>query len=337
MYKNRQVNMKEAMYYKKADNGTVQCHLCPHHCRIALGQVGTCRVRQNIDGKLYTANYGRVSSWGMDPIEKKPLYHFYPGRQIFSVGSFGCNFRCKFCQNWQIAQLTEIPTQEVSTRHLVEVAKKQEGNLGIAYTYNEPTIWYEFVIESARLARQEGLKNVLITNGFIEKEPLLEILPYIDAMNIDVKAFNQDFYKDLASGRLSPVKKTVEEAQASCHVEITTLIIPGMNDGDEEIEALARWLSSLRKDIPLHLTRYFPNYKLDIPPTSVEKIKKARDIAMKHLEYVYIGNVIEEHGNNTYCPTCGKPVIKRTGYRIQVLIENKKCLNCGETISVVKE
>lgn len=138
---------------------------------------------------------------------------------------------------------------------MVEVAKKQEGNLGIAYTYNEPTIWYEFVIESARLARQEGLKNVLITNGFIEKEPLLEILPYIDAMNIDVKAFNQDFYKDLASGRLSPVKKTVEEAQASCHVEITTLIIPGMNDGDEEIEALARWLSSLRKDIPLHLTR----------------------------------------------------------------------------------
>lgn len=324
------------MYYEKAVESAVDCYLCPHHCRIASGRTGICKVRKNIDGKLYTANYGRVSSCGMDPIEKKPLYHFYPGHEIFSAGSVGCNFRCRFCQNWQIAQFTEVPTEEVSAAKLVEAAKRQTDNIGIAYTYNEPTIWYEYVIECARLARREGLKNVLITNGFIEKEPLQEILPYIDAMNIDIKAFHEDFYRGLISGRLSPVKETVEAAQAECHVEITTLMIPGKNDGDEEIEALAKWLSYLRKDIPLHLTRYFPNYRLNIPPTSIEKIKKARNIAMKYLDYVYTGNIVDETGNNTYCPACGKLIIERTGYRIQVKADGKTCPDCGELIHLVE-
>ena len=328
--------MKEAMYYNKNGNDTVKCRLCPHRCRISPGHTGICRVRKNIDGKLYSVNYGRVSSWAMDPIEKKPLYHFYPGSMIFSVGSIGCNFRCKFCQNWQIAQLTEIPTDEISAKELIDVARRQENNIGIAYTYNEPTIWYEYIIECAKLARREGLKNVLITNGFIEKEPLREIFPYIDAMNIDIKAFNEDFYKGLISGRLSPVKETVEEAQAQCHIEITTLIIPGMNDSDEEIQTLAQWLSSLRKDIPLHLTRYFPNYKLDIPPTPIEKIRKARDIAMKHLDYVYTGNIMDENGNNTYCPVCGKLIIKRTGYQTKLEVKDNICRNCGGLISLVE-
>jgi pyruvate formate lyase activating enzyme len=332
----RRFIMKEAMHYIKKDDNTVNCNLCPHHCRISPGHTGICRVRENIDGKLYAVNYGRVSSWALDPIEKKPLYHFYPGSMIFSVGSLGCNFRCKFCQNWQIAQFTEVPTHEISAKELVDAAIRQVNNIGIAYTYNEPTIWFEYIMECAKLARHEGLKNVLITNGFIEKEPLREILPYIDAMNIDIKAFREDFYKGLISGRLSPVKETVEEAQAKCHVEITTLMIPGMNDGDEEIEALSKWLSSLRKDIPLHLTRYFPNYKLDIPPTSIEKIKKARDIAMRRLDYVYTGNVIDKTGNNTYCPKCGKLIVKRGGYRIQVEVKDKKCPDCEKAISLVK-
>jgi pyruvate formate lyase activating enzyme len=311
--------MKEALFFERTENGMVHCFLCPHHCRIAPGRAGTCRVRKNIDGTLYSANYAKVSSWGMDPIEKKPLYHFFPGSWIFSVGSFGCNFRCKFCQNWQIAQLTEVPTEEISAEELVNVASRQKDNIGIAYTYNEPTIWYEYVIECASLARKKGLKNVLVTNGFIEKEPLEKLLPFIDAMNIDVKAYTEDFYRDITFGKLSPVKRTVEIAQKSCHVEITTLLIPGMNDGEDEVEALAKWLASLRKDIPLHLTRYFPNFKLDLPPTPVETIQRARKIAMKYLDYVYTGNVVDEEGSNTYCPKCGKLLIVRRGYDVEVL------------------
>jgi len=328
--------MREAMFYKKAAGGAVNCCLCPHHCKIAPGKVGTCKVRKNIDGKLYSINYGRVSSWAMDPIEKKPLYHFYPGSMIFSVGSIGCNFRCKFCQNWQIAQLTDISTQEISAAELIKAAKRQKGNIGIAYTYNEPTIWYEYVIECAKLARQEGLKNVLITNGFIENEPLQELLPYIDAMNIDIKAFCEDFYKDLVFGRLSPVKRTVEVAQSKCHIEITTLLIPGMNDREEEIEELAKWLSSLRKDIPLHLTRYFPNFKLDIPPTPIDRIKTARDVAVKYLDYVYTGNMADDIGNNTYCPTCEKLIIKRTGYKTHSKVKNNKCPYCKSSVSLIE-
>ena len=329
--------MREAMYYEQAAGGAVNCALCPHRCRIAAGRVGTCKVRKNVDGKLYSISYGRISSWAVDPIEKKPLYHFYPGRMIFSVGSIGCNFRCKFCQNWQIAQLTDIPTQEVSAEELVWVAKRQAGNIGIAYTYNEPTIWYEYVLECVKLARQQGLKNVLVTNGFIEKEPLEELLPYIDAMNIDVKAFHEDFYKDLTFGRLSPVKQTVEIAQDKCHVEVTTLIIPGMNDENEEIEELARWLSSLRRDIPLHLSRYFPNYKLDLPPTPVDRIKTARDIAKKYLDYVYTGNIIDDVGSNTYCPSCGKLVIRRSGYITHSNVKDNKCPRCKAYISITED
>lgn len=327
--------MKEAMFYEKIGGDIVQCSLCPHNCRISPDRVGICRVRKNINGSLYTTNYGRISSWAMDPIEKKPLYHFYPGSRIFSIGSLGCNFRCKFCQNWQIAQLADIPIELMPPRELVDIAKTQKGNIGIAYTYNEPTIWYEYVLECAKMAKEAGLKNVLITNGFIEKEPLEEILPYIDAMNIDVKAFREDFYKEMTSGRLAPVKQTVEKAQKRCLVEVTTLIIPGMNDKTEDIVALAKWLSHLRKDIPLHLTRYFPNYKLDIPPTPVETVKQARNIALEYLDFVYTGNIASGNGNNTYCPECGSIAIRRFGSLIEKKTEDKRCINCKRTISLV--
>ncbi len=328
--------MKEAMYCKRIENNMVECYLCPHNCKIAPDKAGSCRVRKNIDGTLYSVNYGKVSSWGMDPIEKKPLYHFHPGSWIFSVGSVGCNFRCKFCQNWQIAQLTEVNTESITPEQLVAVAKSQKDNIGIAYTYNEPTIWFEYVIECAKLAHGHGLKNVLVTNGFIQKEPFEELLPYIDAMNIDVKAYTEDFYKDLTSGRLAPVKQTVEIAQKSCHVEITTLIIPQMNDSEEEIEQIARWLSSMRRDIPLHLTRYFPNYRLKLPATSEDTIRSARHIAKKHLDYVYTGNMADNQGSNTFCPKCGNPVICREGYRISKMMTDGSCDHCGQKIAIIE-
>jgi len=324
------------MFYEKTDDDIVKCFLCPHHCRISPGRTGICGVRENRDGVLYSKNYACISAWGMDPIEKKPLYHFYPDRKILSIGSIGCNFRCKFCQNWQIAQLTDIPVEILTPEELVERAKGLKGNIGISYTYNEPTIGYEYVLESAKLAKKEGLKNVLVTNGYIEKEPLEEILPFIDAMNIDVKAFRDEFYRELVSGSLAPVKQTVEIAQKSCHVEVTTLIIPGLNDDKEDLTALAQWISEMRRDIPLHLARYFPNYKLDIPPTTIETIKGACNIVGEYLDYVYAGNIIDERWNNTLCPSCGSVVIRRMASEIQIKMQDKRCLNCKNVIPYVE-
>jgi pyruvate formate lyase activating enzyme len=327
--------MKEALFWETAEDGRVKCFLCPHNCLISEGKSGFCRQRKNVKGKLYTLNYGRVSSYGVDPIEKKPLYHFYPGSLIFSLGTLGCNFRCRFCQNWQIAQVEDGPAVEITPERAIELARSFKGNIGIAYTYSEPLIWYEYVLETARLAKEKGLKNVLVTNGFANEKPLKDLLPYIDAMNIDVKGFTREFYKEYIKGDLSPVIETVERASKECHVEITTLLIPGLNDSEEDIRALSRWLGSLKRDIPLHLTRYFPNYKMDLPPTPVETMKKAREIAAAELDYVYLGNIRNE-GNNTYCPRCRTLLIERTGtVKFQGLSQNGKCSNCGREINIV--
>jgi pyruvate formate lyase activating enzyme len=327
--------MKEALFWETAEDGRVKCFLCPHNCLISEGKSGFCRERKNVKGKLYTLNYGRVSSYGVDPIEKKPLYHFYPRSLIFSLGTLGCNFRCRFCQNWQIAQVEDGPAVEITPERAVELARSFKGNIGIAYTYSEPLIWYEYVLETARLAKEKGLKNVLVTNGFVNEKPLKDLLPYIDAMNIDVKGFTREFYKEYIKGDLSPVIETVERASKECHVEITTLLIPGLNDSEEDIRALSRWLGSLKRDIPLHLTRYFPNYKMDLPPTPVETMKKAREIAAAELDYVYLGNIRNE-GNNTYCPRCRTLLIERTGtVKFQGLSQNGKCSNCGREINIV--
>lgn len=283
---------------------------------------------------LLSQNYGVLSSWGMDPIEKKPLHHFYPGSWIFSMGSVGCNFRCKFCQNYRIAQEIPDTTVKITPDEVIHRALSAPGNIGIAYTYNEPTVSFEFVLECAVLARQKGLKNVLVTNGFIEARPLEELLPYIDAMNIDIKG-TETFYKDLAYGRLGPVKETVKMAYRHCHVEITHLIIPGMNDGEGEIEDLAGWISSLRRDIPLHLSRYFPSYRLHLPPTPVKAVERARDIALKYLDYVYTGNGGDPRSSNTYCPRCGALVIMRCGYEVKIHLEGKACPRCSAEISLV--
>jgi pyruvate formate lyase activating enzyme len=285
--------MKQAMYYEKSEDQKVHCYLCPHDCLIRPGNIGKCQVRKNIDGELYSLNYGKIASWSMDPIEKKPLYRFFPGSNILSAGTFGCNLKCSFCQNWSIAQ-EQPDTIDVSPEALVKKAKelKSENNIGIAYTYNEPSIWYEFVYDTSRLAKEEGLKNVLVTNGFISEEPLKVLLPYIDAMNIDVKAYTDDFYKNICRGSLENVKNTVQIASNYCHVEVTTLVIPDLNDAIIEIEEMCKWLRSISPDIPLHLSRFFPNYKMkDKPPTPKETLFKAKEKASEYLNYVYLGNI----------------------------------------------
>lgn len=284
---------REASYWVGNEDGSIICMLCPHNCRIGEGSTGVCRTRRNIHGKLHSLNYGLISSIALDPIEKKPLYHFHPGSKILSVGTFGCNFKCSFCQNWTIAQ-AEPETMSVSPQELVYKALelREQGNIGIAFTYNEPSVWFEFILDTARHAKEAQLKNVMVTNGFISKDPLMELLDYIDAMNIDVKGFTDDFYKKVCKGSLEDVRRTVETAVEKCHVEITTLLVPGLNDSIEEIGQLARWLASLNKDIPLHLTRYFPNFEMmDRPPTPRETLEKARLEAIKYLNHVHLGNV----------------------------------------------
>lgn len=284
--------MTEARFYEKKPDNSIKCLLCPVGCRIAEGKAGFCRVRENIGGTLYAAHYGKITSAALDPIEKKPLYHFHSGGGILSLGGYSCNFRCQFCQNHGISM--ENPGEdELTPEAAAELAVKliQKGNIGIAYTYNEPFINYEYMYDTAKLIREEGLKNVVITNGYVNLAPLKEIMPLIDAMNIDLKAYNEPFYK-MVGGNLESVKSVIKAAARECHVEVTTLVIPGENDEPAEIDEMARWLASLSPEIPLHFSRFFPNYNMrDKKPTPVEKLQELAGIAQQHLKYVYMGNV----------------------------------------------
>lgn len=272
-----------------------QCPICPRKCRLNEGQIGFCRGRACIDGKVVPINYGRFTSLALDPIEKKPLYHFFAGSRILSIGSFGCNLRCPFCQNYQIsmAGIEDISHQNITPWELADLAQKlarePAGNLGVAFTYNEPFISYEFVRDCAVLLKQAGLKTVLVSNGHINSEPLQELLPLIDAMNIDLKGFSQAYY-DYVGGNLECVKRTIAESYNKCHVEVTTLIVPTKNDSLAEMEEEAAWLASLSPEIPLHLSRYFPRYKCGIEMTPVETLYKLREMAQKYLKFVHIGN-----------------------------------------------
>ena len=287
--------IKEAMFYHKLGNKGVHCFLCPHNCKIPNGGRGFCGVRKNSDGILYTLNYGEISSIAVDPIEKKPLYRFHPGSYILSVGSIGCNLKCPFCQNHTIAQVKpeEVNTQYADSEAVVAkaVSLLSQGNIGIAYTYNEPSIWYESVYETAKLAKDRGLLNVMVTNGYLSREPLEQLLPNIDAMNIDLKAFNPEFYRELLKGGLEEVQASIQLAAANCHVEVTALIIPGRNDSEEEMEQMAAWLSALSPEIPLHLSRYFPRYEMTGEATPIDTLNRLKQIAERHLKYVFLGNV----------------------------------------------
>ena len=271
------------------------CPVCPHHCAPEPGQLGFCRARRNVDGAVRCENYGRVTSLALDPIEKKPLRRFFPGSYILSVGSYGCNLRCPFCQNFEIsmegpgARSMFLAPEQLAGKAL-ELSRRPPGNLGAAFTYNEPLVGYEYVRDAAELVRREGLKTVLVTNGMICSDPLEELLPWIDAMNIDLKGFSQRRY-DILSGDWETVRRTIRRSAVRCHVEVTTLIVPGENDTEEEMDAEAAWLSSLNPELPLHISRFFPRYRMtDRPPTPVETIELLCRTARKHLRYVYAGN-----------------------------------------------
>lgn len=319
-----------AQFYHSDKNGIVSCELCPHNCKIAVNKTGICKVRKNIDGKLYSLNYSKISSFGIDPIEKKPLYHFYPGTEVLSLGSWGCNMACSFCQNWQISQ-KKPQLKTIKPEKIIETALEKEIDL-IAYTYSEPIVFYEFMLETAKLAQEAGLKNIIISNGFINQKPLKRLIPFLDAANIDLKAFNNDFYEQHCKGGLEAVKKTIKMLAEEIHLEVTNLIVTDLNDDLVELEELFRWLAGIKTGIPLHLSRYHPAYKLDNPPTDLKLMKKAYKKAKKYLDHVYLGNTVIENTADTYCSNCQEKLIKRKTYNIENKLHEDKCPNCGEKL-----
>lgn len=283
--------MKEALFYEACDNQKVRCNLCPHNCLIPTGEKGICNVRQNKNGRLLAASYGKITSIALDPIEKKPLYHFHPGKKILSLGSFGCNFHCGFCQNHEISMGN--PNYRLFTANDIaelSIELAVQDNIGVAYTYNEPFMGIEFMKDCSQHIVEQGQKNVIVTNGYVKEEPLQSILPFIHAMNIDLKSFNSSFYQKIG-GKTSDVMRTIEIASKNCHVEVTTLIIAGENDTKEEMKRLAEWLSKIDKEIPLHISRFFPAHQYsNRGATPVETVYGLVEMAKQYLTYVYAGN-----------------------------------------------
>mgnify|MGYP005834477225 CR=1 FL=1 len=325
--------MREVEFYRR-EAGKLICELCPHLCHLRENQKGVCRQRQRMGDKLVALNYAQVASLALDPIEKKPLYHFHPGSVILSVGANGCNLRCLFCQNCEISQ-GEVPTRKLEVDELVRIAGTR-NSIGVAFTYSEPLMWYEYVMDTAPLLRDKGYVVVLVTNGFIEETPLRKLLPYVDAMNIDLKSMSDEFYHRLCKASVDPVKNTIKIAyEAGVHVEIAHLVVTGWNDKEDSIRDVVRWIASVNSQMPLHLSRYFPHYRYYEPPTSAEFLFKALEIARRELKFVYLGNMAGEKGANTYCPECGSLLIARSGYQIRVVhLKGNECQHCGRQLPI---
>lgn len=311
---------KEAMLYKKIDQGKVHCLLCAHSCKISDGRYGFCGVRKNEGGILYTEAYGEVIASHVDPIEKKPFYHFLPGSSAYSIATAGCNFRCGFCQNWQISQIAKDVEQpsgyELKPEEIVREAKKNKCK-SISYTYTEPTIFFEYAYDTAKIAKENGLYNTFVTNGYMTKLALDKIKPYLDACNVDLKSFSDKTYREICKGSLNPVLESIQYMKKlGIWVEVTTLVVPGMNDSDKELQDIAKFIKSVGSDIPWHISRFHPDYNYrDHSPTPMETLKNAEKIGEKAgLKYIYLGNVLEE--TNTYCPKCKKLLVQRAGYGI---------------------
>lgn len=328
-------------YWSKLDNGKVQCDLCPRYCKLNEGQRGLCFVRGREDDEIVLYTYGRSSGFCVDPIEKKPLNHFLPGTPVLSFGTAGCNLACKFCQNWDISKSREMDTvqSEASPENIVQAALDSDSR-SIAFTYNDPVIFMEYAKDVAEVAHKNGLKTVAVTAGYITPEARKEFFSFIDAANIDLKAFTNDFYKELAGGELQPVLDTLVYLKNETDVwfEITTLLIPGKNDSDEEIKKMCGWIvDNLGGEVPLHFSAFHPDYKVKhIERTPQETLSRARDIAKKvGIQHVYMGNVHDERGASTYCPHCDQVLIQRDWYQLGDwgLNENGECTNCGHKLS----
>lgn len=334
--------MKEAMLYERLEDDRVHCRLCSQHCRIESGGTGKCGVRENRGGKLWSLVYGKLIAQHIDPVEKKPLYHYYPGTTSYSIATAGCNFRCLFCQNSDISQSPRergaIFGQDVSAETVARRAA-EEGCATISYTYTEPTIFLEYALDVAARAKELGLENIFVTNGYMTREALEAAVPVLGAANVDLKAFSDKYYQGQCGARLKPVLATIESMKASgIWLEVTTLIVPGLNDDEKELRDLARFLANLGAEIPWHVSRFYPTYLLtDRGPTPVEKLQRAREIGLEAgLRYVYTGNVPGDSGENTYCHSCRALLIKRLGYSIR--FENLKggsCAKCGTALDGV--
>ena len=331
--------MKEAMLYQPLQDKKVQCNLCEHRCKIIDDSVGVCNVRKNVDGKLYSLVYGKTISQHVDPIEKKPLYHYFPGSTAYSIATPGCNFRCQWCQNWEIAQMPrefgKISGYEVTPSDIVANVKSNDCK-SIAYTYTEPTIFFEFAYDISKIAKEKGIKNIFVTNGYMSKEMLEIYHPFLDAANVDLKAYSEKTYKRMVGARLQPVlDNLIEMKKLGIWIEVTTLVIPGINDDLGELNEIAHFIANeLDLDTPWHLSRFFPHYKTrNIPPTPIDRLIQVRDIGKRAgLRYVYLGNVGGD--TNTICYQCGKVLVRRSGYWIpeNLMIKNS-CPNCGARIA----
>ncbi len=335
---------KEARWWTPLPNGRIRCELCPRYCKLADGQTGFCGVRQALGGRLVTLVYGKPAGLAVDPIEKKPLFHFLPASLVLSFGTVGCQLGCRYCQNWHLSResMTESNLQYVEPGEIVRAAEANDCP-SIAYTYNEPIIFAEYLIDIARLARNRGLLNVMVTNGYVSNEARAEVFDLIDGVNVDLKAFDEGFYRKYTLSSLKPVLETLIwiRTRTRAWLEITTLLIPGLNDAEDQILSEVHWiLDNLGRDVPLHFTAFRPDYKmLDHPPTDPETLRRARDIALREgIQFVYVGNVADPAGQTTYCPSCGATLIARTWHASDVRgLDGNKCKACGATIPGVFE
>jgi pyruvate formate lyase activating enzyme len=318
-------------------NGKLECIVCPHYCKLGVGKTGICGVRRNTGEKIELITYNVLSGYSVDPVEKKPLYHFFPGHQILSIGSFGCNLKCDFCQNYHISQnVPKSIVSDVTIDTIINDALRIRNNIGIAFTYNEPIIWIEYINDVAVAAKDRGLHTVVVSNGFVNSGALDEMIGFTDAFNIDLKAFNNNFYRNLTGAELEPVKSALKQiAVSGRHLEVTTLVIPGQNDDETEMKRQTEWMAAeLGPEVPFHLSRYHPTYKRESPSTTDDSLARLFNIASKSLKYVYLGNINSHTGQNTSCPVCGTIVTTRSGYTTKVinLGEKGECRNCGNQI-----
>ncbi len=329
----------EAMHYKKLEEGKVECEVCPRGCKVALKERGYCGAKENIGGTYNTLVYGRACSINVDPIEKKPLFHFLPGSQALSLATAGCNIECKFCQNWEISQFRPEQVNSISFPPQEVVARAAENEIkSIAFTYTEPVIFYEYMFDTARLARKKGVRSVMISNGYIKEEPMSDLCEHLSAVKIDLKAFTEKFYAETCSGKLQPVLDTLKLLKKKkMWFEIVVLIIPTLNDDPKETASMCEWIfSELGPDVPVHFSRFHPMYKIkNLPPTPVSTISRCREIAIASgLNYAYVGNVPGHEGESTYCPNCKRGIIRRIGFQILTVdIKNGKCKSCGREIA----